>query len=418
MNFISTIRRSRATLSQLAATVLYLAFALAVLTPRAQGQNDIPIITKVEASIPGYPASVRITFVHCSDTNYEYSILSSSNLVNWLSSNTYPAATSNDTLQIMRPLNFPASKATFYRILKTPRIPIPVFPMALIARDTIDLNGNEVRFDSFNSSDTNLSTGGLYDTSKFSDHGDVGVNPHLINAFDIGNAKVYGKIHSGVGSVETTLTIGANASVGDSAWHQTNDYSGIKPGFWLTDMNLAFPSVAVPPAGGFPPVGGSYQGMPYSYLLSTSGGKYVSTVALSGKMMVTGTNVVLWAKSGLNFSGNTDGIFLAPGASLTVYVGNTNSTATCDITGGGGFNTNGMARNFQLYGLPSLTLIKMSGYTPFIGTIYAPNAFLTASGGGSNPVNISGALIVKSATVTGHFTFHFDEDLIANGPFR
>ena len=40
------------------------------------------------------------------------------------------------------------------------------------------------------------------------------------------------------------------------------------------------------------------------------------------------------------------------------------------------------------------------------------------SGGGSSDNDFTGAAIVKTATMNGHFKFHYDEDLANYGPGR
>jgi len=46
-------------------------------------------------------------------------------------------------------------------------------------------------------------------------------------------------------------------------------------------------------------------------------------------------------------------------------------------------NPSGQAKNFQYFGLPSNKTINFSGNATFAGVIYAPQADLTMSGGGS-----------------------------------
>src|SRR5947199_261846 len=51
----------------------------------------------------------------------------------------------------------------------------------------INMNGNNVTVDSFDSMDTNYSTTGRYDSSKANDHGDLATVSGLTNAFNVGN---------------------------------------------------------------------------------------------------------------------------------------------------------------------------------------------------------------------------------------
>jgi len=65
--------------------------------------------------------------------------------------------------------------------------------------------------------------------------------------------------------------------------------------------------------------------------------------------------------------------------------------------------------------LPSNTSITYSGTSMFIGTIYAPNADFTMSGGGNNN-GLIGSSITKTITLNGHYNFHFDENLLNGQP--
>jgi hypothetical protein len=92
------------------------------------------------------------------------------------------------------------------------------------------------------------------------------------------------------------------------------------------------------------------------------------------------------------------------------------------LSGNGSLNTDGTAapKDFTLIGLPGNQDISLSGNAAYVGTIYAPNSNLTLSGGG-NPANntdFSGAAVVKSATMNGHFTFHYDTALPNLGIIR
>ena len=48
--------------------------------------------------------------------------------------------------------------------------------------------------------------------------------------------------------------------------------------------------------------------------------------------------------------------------------------------------------------------------------IYAPEAALTGNGGGNNNFDTSGAVVVNSVTLNGHWNFHYDEHLAMVGP--
>jgi type II secretory pathway pseudopilin PulG len=308
-----------------------------------------------------------------------------------------------------------------------------IFVMGLVARSNINMNGNNILVDSYNSMSNLYSswvtnavwgTNRVYDIKKHRDHGDVATDSALANAVDVGNANIYGKLHTGPGSATNTAQIGPNGSVGDLAF-QNSGSTGFQTNAWLYDMNVSFPDV-IPPSGGGstapPPSNVTYSNVTYNYALNSQGTLYTLNTPLSGKVVVTAANTILWAKAGISLSGGSDGIFIAPGASVKIYIGDTSgSPVSADLTGQGGINANGYAKNCQVYGLNTCTSISMSGNAVFVGTIYAPYADLTGGGGGkdkSNPKDSMGSIIVKSVSLNGHWSFHYDEALAADGPAR
>jgi hypothetical protein len=48
--------------------------------------------------------------------------------------------------------------------------------------------------------------------------------------------------------------------------------------------------------------------------------------------------------------------------------------------------------------------------------VYAPEAAFSCGGGGSTDFDYQGACVVYSASMNGHFNFHFDENLSRLGP--
>ena len=99
------------------------------------------------------------------------------------------------------------------------------FTKGLVAKGQIDMKGNNVSTDSFDSSDPLYNTGGLYDPLRHRDHGDVATTSGLTNSVNVANANIWGKVSTGPhGSVK----IGPLGGVGDEAW-QTEQHRGIKP---------------------------------------------------------------------------------------------------------------------------------------------------------------------------------------------
>ena len=285
----------------------------------------------------------------------------------------------------------------------------PLFSKAMAAQGLIDMNGKWIVTDSFDSSDLTgtYNTGGKYDSSKKKAGGNVATNGQLVN---VNNAWVYGSVATGPGG---TVQVKQWASVGDTSWVPT---IGIQAGHATDDMNVEFGTVSVPTAA-LNSINTAYS--------STSGGANVLTGGLlgttnyfklnnlSGKITVTGNAVVYVPAGGtVSFSGSKDGITLANGATLTMYVGATSVT----ISGNGIVNP-GSALNFQYYGLPTNTSISVSGNGDFSGAIDAPSAALAMNGFGNNGSFI-GSCIVNTVTMNGGVQFHYDEALAKLGPIR
>jgi len=275
---------------------------------------------------------------------------------------------------------------------------------AIISKGPIKLSGNNVTIDSFDSSDSAGSTDGKYDGSKATDRGNVialGRDKHPVYALELGDADIKGKIEVLPG---TDVKMAPGASVGDSAWVDAGT-SGIQPGWLSTDGSVGVDDVQEPFSGGyFTPILIPGNQVPYNYVLG-AGGNYKMS-ALSGKVLVTASNVVLWVTDDLRI-GSGEFIQIAPGASLKLYV----SAATATIAGQGVINDTGFAQNFRYYGLPSNTEIIYTGNSAFYGMINAPQASLKLGGGGNADYDFSGCMIVGSLTMNGHYHIHYDEAL-------
>lgn len=279
-----------------------------------------------------------------------------------------------------------------------------LFSKGIVAKGQITFNGNNVLVDSFDSTDPAFSTNGLYTASKRKDHGDVATNASLTNVLSGGNADIYGNIATGPGG---SANVGANGAVGDLAWIDGGN-SGIKPGYFSSDMNISIPDVPLPFTGGsFTPVGGAG----YQYILPDSSNYEITT--LTGSLLVkSNANAVLLVNGDIHLTGQ-DAITIEPGGSLRLYV----RGASAKIGGNGVVNNGGRATNFYFFGLPSNQELTISGNGTFTGVIYAPGAAFTLNGGGSSTEDVVGSAVAASVTINGQFGFHYDESL-AYSPYR
>ena len=271
----------------------------------------------------------------------------------------------------------------------------PLFSVGLGSVNSINMNGNGVSSDSWNSHSTNQSNNGLY-------NGYVGTNGSV--------ASEQGLVNIGNHTIDGNLYLGPNASYGGS---------GTVSGTIYTDYNVQFPPPVLPTS--------DTNGNSISWLPATVSG---------------GTNT--FTTGGYYFVNNSNPIYVKPGVNVTLHVqtqsfnpstvtigGGTTNSATLVIyhdptsPGGsmtlGGNSTGGAIgnrpQNFLYFGLPNVASITLSGTSDFVGAIYAPTASLTLNGGGHGN-NLMGSAIVSQVTLNGHYDFHYDESLATYGPPR
>lgn len=298
------------------------------------------------------------------------------------------------------------------------------FTKGLVAKGALIFSG-QFETDSYDSADPAHSTGGLYDPAKRKDNGDVGsmLTGNSVFALSMsGQAKVYGSLAV---TPAGTTEIKSQAALGTSSFVDGGG-SGFESGRVSTDLNVSFPPEPIPSSGGAfgLPAGGTVSGTNYTRVFST--GKYTaSSVAITGndKWRING-DVLLIVDKDFDEAGNAF-IYIAPGAKLTLYV----KQGKLTLSGNGLANATGNAANFTILGnsntvdsrgaiiTPGLTAINISGNGAIVGTIYAPDASFTLSGGGrpGDLTDFSGAAVVGMATGSGHMKFHYDESLANAG---
>jgi len=276
-----------------------------------------------------------------------------------------------------------------------------LFSKGLVAKGQIDMNGNNIMTDSFDSLDANYSSSGSYDPSKAKANGDVATDLTIVNSVNIGNANIHGSVSTGPkGSV----------NVGPQ---------GVVTGKVTDDMNVAFPAVVVPFASGpyfnSPGFSGStnLNGVTYAQIYDTGNYKIDGwDLSNPNRNILIRGEVAVWLRNG--FSMQNSSVILAPGAKLTLYMGGPGS-----IGGNAGFNNDGDATKLMVYGLPGCTSLSFGGNASFTGCLYAPSAAFSMNGGGNNATyDFRGASITASVTMNGHFNFHYDEALRKRGPIR
>jgi hypothetical protein len=182
-------------------------------------------------------------------------------------------------------------------------------------------------------------------------------------------------------------------------------------------MNVSFQQ-AQPPSGFFVTPARTQAGGSNITYLSASSSQFIYKVdgnmntSLANKPIVVpgGVNAALWVTGDFTVNG-TGYVYIAPNASLTLYIGGKGS-----ISGGGVVNDSqgngaGKPGSFSYYGLPTSTSLIYSGQADFVGTIYAPQAAVNITGGSS----VFGAIICDSFTCSGGSGVHYDQGLSGGG---
>jgi hypothetical protein len=302
-----------------------------------------------------------------------------------VSGSSFAAAPSTRTVQV---------RATFSAL----------FPNAITTKMNINLNGNNVRVDSFDSMITNYSSWitnlsyGVYDINKARGNGDVATDSSLIGAISVGQANIYGRLDTGPGG---TATVGNNGYVGPLP--QTG--SGIQDGYAKNDMNVVFPDVTLPTGAS------SWSAVPANNIITASGNYMI--FGIYNDLTISAPKVVLYVNGIISLSGQSAITVTTNASRVTIYVGG----ASIDLHGQATINNQTQnAHVLGIYGLPSLTSINFGGNAAFTGTIYAPEAAFGFGGGGNNTYDYVGSLIAYSCDMNGHANFHYDESLKRNGP--
>lgn len=289
----------------------------------------------------------------------------------------------------------------------------PLFNVAMAALGRIDMKGNNVATDSYDSSDPKYSTNGRYDITKRKDGGDVVTNGSITNSgIGVGNANVMGHVKTGPTG---DISIGPNGSVGSVSW-VTGGNTGIEDGWAANDFNVSFDDVILPNLTWLAaPSGGTVDGTSYDYVFtSDKSGNYLITK--SGSIYVATNTTVALNVTADSFS--PPSIYIAGDAAnsgkLTVYMqGEKLSLSGNDLV------ESANPANLSFYGLPTCTIINFNGNGAFYGVIYAPEANYSLTGSGSSEaVDITGATVTRTVTLNGHFNFHYDENLRNVGPSR
>jgi len=287
-----------------------------------------------------------------------------------------------------------------------------------VALGTINLKGNAVATDSFDSSAPEYP--GYWTNSIRKAGGDVVALGTVTGVAVIANANIAGHVRTGPGG---GISIAVNGSVGDLAWVDAPT-PGVEPGWVSDDANVFIPDVVIPPtpwtvapgsgtATIYTGLGTNTFGSSHLFAhLITASGNY--TISDSGDIYIA-TNCVVNLQvlsTVTNFAPIT---LYAAGADtnaarLTCYV----DCGTCTL-GANDKSQSSLAANLIFLGTPNCTSLRYSGNGDFAGALYFPQADFQMSGGGAGIIDFIGSCVVRTVQMNGHYHFHFDEALGQKG---
>lgn len=198
------------------------------------------------AAIPVAEAGVEEALAHINDstigTNFALSgwtiVSNQFKMAATMNAGRYVSMISTDTYPVIVCTGYTTDGHTTNEFSRTVRVTTSRWATGMkgiVAKNDVTMVGI-TQVDSFDSEDENYSTRGRYDASKHKDGGYVAsVTGGVINA------NVYGSVGTGpLGS--------ATGQVGDFPWMASN--TGIEPGHYANDVNMAFPVVQAPFSGG------------------------------------------------------------------------------------------------------------------------------------------------------------------------
>lgn len=273
-----------------------------------------------------------------------------------------------------------------------------VFANGLLAKRTINFSGNNVSFDSYDS------TQGLWSSTNKLDVGAVSSLSVDNGDFDVGNADIWGYVATGGGDPD----VGPGGSIMGEGSTETVDSDRISKDFYANLWDVSAPTGTMDSINYI---------VDYTSITSNNIGStgipsnpevyHLTSYSLNGtdQLVIEGPTVII-LDSDLSITGGAGLTILGTNdASLEIY-----AEGDVTIAGTGVLNTSMDPLDFQLWGTApngSTQNVSVKGNGDTAGVIYAPNADLTLVGNGA----IAGAAVANTIDITGVAEFHYDINL-------
>jgi hypothetical protein len=303
----------------------------------------------------------------------------------------------------------PATGAPIEKYVRVALRSRSLFSNGLVARDSIDWNGTPSA-DSWNSDpDNDPSTAAIpYSVAVRTANCTVGTVSATNGALDLANGTVHGSVATGGGSVAGSPTITGSV---------TYDFSASFPNITspatasLTVNPIAanitatstFPSAAV---------GNAINAADNTYYYTFGAGSGIDVNGGGRNIQIAaGQKVVFILEShtgvpAIRIGGNSF-MNINAGGSLTIY-----TNGNLAMAGNGVANANPSPASCLIYGTRTTTgqTFTVSGNGQLRAALYAPNAAVTANGGGASG-QIQGSIVAHSINMNGGPDFHYDQAL-------
>lgn len=287
--------------------------------------------------------------------------------------------------------------------------PVGPFDNAITSRENIRMNNHNIEIVSF-TSNTNAPDYGdaNYQALQAADHDSklqnhmgahIATNDDLIEA---GSANVYGD----------GLTNSGEITDGDNIHGEQRD-----------DFYMDIPSIPGPTwtsiqpnpttVGGSDTLQGGSQANPTRYKLDEIQLSGNNQLVLANPEDETESYIEIWVTGDISITGR-GGVVMEPGVNVVLYF-----EGDANIAGNGFVNPDpNAARNLQLLGLEppdGVTRdVTIAGNGHFVGSVYAPDHFLSMRGGG-NDDSVVGAFVAKEVFMNGTTSVRYDRALADGG---
>lgn len=290
--------------------------------------------------------------------------------------------------------------------LRVPLARRAMWANAIVAKNSVTFNGNKIGIDAYDSA-----VGPWDATTNRLDRATVATNLATNGGLEVNNADIFGSVATGGGKPK----VGPNGSVlgatSPSGLPDNTDPSNVR-----TDFSYNIPDAPLPT--GTPVVLGSVSSpltLPRAGDTPGADGRYVyraSSVDLQNETLTISGPVDLIVTGDLEVGGSSGALTIGStaGTNLKLYV-----AGNVSISGQGAINQSSSPPNMTIYGTRTQAevttlgrqVFDLSGNASYSGLVYAPNADITLSGGGSSG-RFDGAIIGSSVTFNGNYDFHYD----------